>query len=914
MKSDDEIQLMRKVTRRDFLVSSAAVSAGFALGSKSNALASPRRDPISVPLTWLGNKPPKADAAVAWGVPWPKGTVSRDARIGLRDRNGNAVPAQIWPMAYWPDGSLKWSGMTIAAAAGAAELTAVFDTQLPPAPAQPVRVDERADCFIISNGPLVARIDKQGQNLITSILCDGREIARDGRLIAAREDRSRYEAEGILREERYFSQIGRVTIEQAGPVRAVVHIEGKHASTGSGAWQWLPFSVRVYFTAGLHQVRMVHSFVFDGNQATDFIKGLGLSFSIPFREEAQNRHIRFATDAGYLFSEPVLMAPGYRPSAMAEAAQLERDQINGKPIQNLAAMTPRDRANLQKTAVWDSFKLTQLSANGWNLFKRTNRNSSWLHITSGNRAQGLAYLGDVSGGMAIGVKRFWQKYPSAFEITGASTDAGELRVWLWSPEAQAMDLRHYDTVGHSLDVTYEDYEPARATAFGCANTSELTLWCTPDTPSPEQLAAMTETSHTPPLLVCAPEHYYNSHSLGFWSLPGKPVPGLSSQDLTSVETQLDRAFRFYSEEVERRKWYGFWDYGDFRRTYDPIRHQWMYDIGGHGWNATELMPNVWLWFAFLRSGRADIFQVAEDMTRNTNEVDVYHLGPLAGLGSRHNVSHWADSKEARINEAFIKRFYYYLTTDERTGDLMREPLLALEKSLAYMPPLHEVVPRPEIAAPQSFIRVGPDWLALASNWLAEWERTGDTKYRDYCLTGMNDIGAMANVFLVRDAFAFDPATKHLKDVGEPNQRPSQFLFLFAGDQIVAELISLIHCPSFAKAWDGLCEQFASGKRSNWYFETRVTAYAANTSGRADLETRSLDLYKSLLRFRGTDYFVAAPDKYEGPSVPQLAIENKGTSTFTPAIATPEVSQWAINLITVPELFRNFGKQKDALGN
>jgi hypothetical protein len=31
--------------------------------------------------------------------------------------------------------------------------------------------------------------------------------------------------------------------------------------------------------------------------------------------------------------------------------------------------------------------------------------------------------------------------------------------------------------------------------------------------------------------------------------------------------------------------------------------------------------------------------------------------------------------------------------------------------------------------------------------------------------------------------------------------------------------------------------------------------------------------------------------------------NPGKSTFTPAIATPEVSQWAINLMTIPEYLR-----------
>ena len=331
-------------------------------------------------------------------------------------------------------------------------------------------------------------------------------------------------------------------------------------------------------------------------------------------------------------------------------------------------MPARDQAALKTVAVWDTFKLNQLAPDSFEISKRTNAASSWLHISNGERARGMVFLGDVSGGLAVGVKSFWQKYPSALEISGASGTAGELKVWFWAPDAPAMDLRHYDTVGHDLRVSYEDYQEGFSTPTGVANTSELTIWATGDTPEAATLVAMAKSANEPPLLVCGPQHYYDTHTLGVWSLPGVAEGALTAADMAAAETQLDRAFAFYSGEVERRRWYGFWDYGDFIRTYDPIRHEWMYDIGGHGWNNTELMPNAWLWFAFLRSGRADIYRVAEAMTRNTNEVDVYHLGRFAGLGSRHNVNHWGDgAKEARINEAFVKRFYYYLTTDEAHG-------------------------------------------------------------------------------------------------------------------------------------------------------------------------------------------------------------------------------------------------------
>ena len=60
----------------------------------------------------------------------------------------------------------------------------------------------------------------------------------------------------------------------------------------SGDRAWLPFVVRFYFYAGSDAVRMVHTFIFDGDQEKDFIRGIGVRFEVPMREEFQNRHVR----------------------------------------------------------------------------------------------------------------------------------------------------------------------------------------------------------------------------------------------------------------------------------------------------------------------------------------------------------------------------------------------------------------------------------------------------------------------------------------------------------------------------------------------------------------------------------------------------------------------------------------------
>ena len=808
--------------------------------------------------------------------------------IAVRTPDGQSVPVQSWPLAFWPDGSLKWSGLAITAdtrlttpltiAAGATA-----------APKSPVQVTSAADFIEITTGTLRCRIARGGPNLIDSLAIDGREVARNGRLIAIREDRSADETQGLLREENYTSRVSKVTVEQSGPVRAVVRIEGMHAG-GAPARTWLPFTVRLYFTAGLNSVRIVHSFVYDGDAAADFIRGLGLAFTVPFREELQNRHVRLAGDGVGIWGEPVLMSPGYREVLVKNAVQMNRDQLVGKRIPNLDQLGPKEKAQFQTIAVWDGFKLAQLAPDSFTLDKRTGAASSWLHISNGHRARGFAFVGDVSGGLAVGIKNFWQKYPSALEIDGASKPAGELKVWFWSPDAPPMDLRHYDTIGHDGTISYEDHQEGYSTPYGVANTNELTLWAMAGTPENAEMAAMAKAANDPPLLVCKPEYYHDTRTLGVWSLPDRSTP-----DKAALENQLDQAFEFYHTEVENRKWYGFWDFGDVMRTYDPRRHEWMYDIGGHAWNNTELMPNLWLWYSFLRTGRADIFRFAEAMTRNTGEVDVYHEGPFFGLGSRHNVNHWGDgAKEARISEALIKRPYYYLTTDERTGDLMREVLTVDQTIMRIQPLRHELVRADE---PVIF-RIAPDWEALAGNWMTEWERTGDTRYRDYVLAGMKSLAALPGGLTTQLGFRYDPQTKEMLDIGQPNMKGGGFMFLFGGDQLGMELLQLIDCPEYAKAWNLMCEKMARGSGAGGgYTGARITAYVANLDNDPALGRKA---WQELRAASVSIRYSGKPNLIDDSRVLEPVQEVPGGG-----VDTPGTSQWALNIIMTTELARRF---------
>ncbi|MCU1237783.1 MAG: hypothetical protein JWP63_5750, partial [Candidatus Solibacter sp.] len=263
-----------KITRRAAIGMMASTAA-----LEQQASAQQAGAPGAVDLRWLEGAP-GMEMGVSWGVPWARGTVKREQTFTLASA-GKTLPMQTWPLAYWPDGSVKFSAFaTVTDAAGPLRLA----PGTPVTPATPVKVMQSAQAIEIDTGKLQCRIPRSGSAFIDAMTVDGRVVARDGRLVCTLEDRS---APGVLRFPEFTSEIKKAEVENSGPVRTVVKIEGVHKG---GSREWLPFVVRLYFYAGSAPVRLVHTIVFDGDHEKDFIKALGLVFAVPMREQVHNRH------------------------------------------------------------------------------------------------------------------------------------------------------------------------------------------------------------------------------------------------------------------------------------------------------------------------------------------------------------------------------------------------------------------------------------------------------------------------------------------------------------------------------------------------------------------------------------------------------------------------------------------------
>ena len=336
-----------------------------------------------VPLHWLSEREHNSQfkgIPVSFGVPFAQGELKDVSQLTLSD----GIPTDAWVNANWPDGSVKWAGIAAVIPGGSEELKVIGDKPKQKGEGSshsPLSTLDSAESIVVNTGRLTAYIPKSGAYLLDSLCLDGKRVGGRACLVASTTDGQ------------YLSDIRRVSIERLGKVRAVIKVEGVHRSQNR---EWLPFTVRLYFYAGSEQVRLVHTFIYDGDENKDMISSLGVRLQVPMREEAYNRHVAFATDEGGVWAEPVQPLDGRRDIRFGERLRpddhnpgvrsrrnLQQEQMEGKRIPAYEDFDPQNRMLLDHWAKWDGFRLSQLTDNSFSIRKRATDQSpsAFLHTS-----------------------------------------------------------------------------------------------------------------------------------------------------------------------------------------------------------------------------------------------------------------------------------------------------------------------------------------------------------------------------------------------------------------------------------------------------------------------------------------------------------------------------------------------------
>ena len=727
-----------------------------------------------IKMDWLEGR--AKGGITTFGVPHKRGEMHAKDRLVIM-QNGVSRAAQSKPIAYWDDGSVKWSSVT----------ALLYDTPITVRRGRyemipGMQVTETDEGITIHNGVVPITFPKSGTVMAISDEFTMRIKAVKTLKLEQDEAETRVNIP-------YYGDIEECIVEDAGSLRTVIRVKGIHRANDDTTF--LRFIVRFMIYKDSNRIDIKHTFLYDADPSKDFIGGLALEIKRKMSGSCFNRRVKIAGDHG-MMHEPLKSLHLWRPKIGKGyyEAQMRTENVdisnaidsrNGQPCADM----------LENVTEWDSYKYMQVTPDSFTVRKRTQSKScTYIDAGFGHRGKGFMYIGDENGGLAVGMRHFFEKAPSAINASGLTTDEGTITAWIHPDDVLPLDMRHYDTIAHD-QTYYEGFPWVGSDPVGIAATNELSVFLYDEPTRSSQLWKDAIEGSNPAILVCSPEYYHETRVLGEFSLPDRSTP-LKAW----LEDELDKAVGFYMREVDQRHWYGLFNFGDVMHTYDRIRHCWRYDMGGYAWQNTELVPTLWLWYAFLRSGRGDIFNMAEAMSRHAADVDVYHFGDKKGLGSRHNVIHWGDScKEPRIAMAGHHRALYYLMGgDFRIGDVF-DDVLDADFSTIENDPLGFFYKKEEMKLP-THARSGPDWSTYCSNWYTEWERHGNMKYRDKIQTGIDDLKKAPLKMVSGSNFEYDPESGHLGYIGESAAGGSHLMVCMGGPETWTELEPLLHDKEF----------------------------------------------------------------------------------------------------------------------
>lgn len=835
-----------------------------------------------------------------FGSAWNKGEVNASADFVLENEQKEQIPVQSRVTAYWPDGTIKWVAHTANSSSmgKSVDIYPIFNKEINDE--KHIGLIETATWYQIQGERISLIIPKNGTDIVKNIYIDGVKKVTNAQAVLILEQRESTGNVRVTKELTGIGEIERVTLDDKGPLAIGLCIKGTHILNERGE-ERIPFILRIRVYIDLDQIEFSHTFIYDGDEKRDFLKGVGIRFYCPLEGKKYNRHIKFGTDYG-VFHEALNLLLTWRPRIPEGIYQ---DQIDGKVV-DLSYVDKEVTEAANNIPTWSNYQIFQDSVSHFAIRKNVEEGCCYLEGLHGYHAPGTAAFGGENGSLLFAMKDFWRKYPSGYSFMNMDEDEMQATVWFWTPEAEPMDFRHYANQGYD-QTYYEGFPEVGATPYGIANTNTFSLTgYNKLIPSDQELREFGEHIEKPPIYLGTPKYYHDSKVLGFFSLPKS-----ETKFEQWVEKQLDKAINFYKNEIEVRNWYGMFDYGDVMHTYDPYRHHWRYDMGGYAWQNTELVPTLWLWLAFLRTGREDIFVLAEAMSRHCSEVDVYHIGPLKGIGSRHNVRHWGCScKEARIAMAGHHRFYYYLTGDYRMGDILEE-VKDGDYATLDMDPLRYFYNKEEMVYP-THARTGPDWSSFCSNWMTRWERFSDREYETKIRTGIEDIKKAPLKLISGPDFEYSPLDNHLRYIGERGAGGTHLQICMGAPQVWLELGELLE----DEEWKKMMADYG-----RFYYLDRANQLKASGGIIGDREF-SLPFMAAAMGAYGAAYFKdsklakttwrillgAILSEYDGSGFSYHSIKDVANQEILreiPWISTNFVSQWCLNVIMALEFIREF---------
>ena len=609
---------------------------------------------------------------VTQGVPFADGELERGAPVRVVGETGQIMPTQSLCLTTWRDDLrfVKWLLVDFQIdlpEGGAQDVYLEYGPRVAAAePEQAIGVEQRDGRTRIDTGAMQVEFRPEDPDFLAACRVRTPKGWRD--FLRGRPGPYLYMTD--QRGESYDSFTAApnptITVEDAGPIRASVCVNGWHASQDGR--RFCPYVLRVHLYAGKADMRFYHTFIFDQDPERIELRDVGMMFPIDLGDD-----LRMAFGG----EERPHWAKRFESARLLQASDIEyRVERDGQPF------------------------------------------------GSGKQTSGWASLGGDEGSALVVVRDLWKEYPK-----GIALDRDGIHVEIW-PSAQGETLKFatpYKEAAVQFGGTRDEAEFERLVAESptaplnlkslAAGTLDDLLWVeemvakhAPDRPASYNdtwtnngfgAAKTTEfllslsaqrisDKSAEHLALCAQEPVIAPAETSCACATGamRMVAPFDSERFVEAEEGLDSLFeRIVLEPRAKLRTYGMIDYGDLMCSHSgsPAK-MWLYfkdalDIiekmkhCARSYNNEANDQLNALWGFFVHTGERKYFLAAEAYGEHMADVDIIHANPdgsNGGLIHYHNAHHWTGGPAPSHTTTAGLMLQYYITGNRRILDVCRE--------------------------------------------------------------------------------------------------------------------------------------------------------------------------------------------------------------------------------------------------
>lgn len=593
-----------ELSRRDFIRRTVGTGMAVSLGTGlPDHGATPEKEgvggaePVTIHVGSPAGPAPLSPPAET-SVPFSRGRLTQTQGWTVAAPDGKPVVTQLRTAMRWPDGSIRWLGVCFEATAGPGKYT-LREGDSPSAPALAKNQNGRVS---IDTGELVISIPQSGSAWLDMLGAPDsagsmKPLLERGDFVLLRHDGTHFRA-SLDQDSR------RVMIEENGPVKACVRVEGEcRAQNRDGLFDYI-----VRWTAYRRRPELFMTMTWINRTRNP---------------SEQIRDIRVVFPFGF---DPDRLVIG------CESGVYDGPFLKDWPVQILQ----EDYNGYWARKHNPDGRIQNLASGGCN----------------GERAPGWLYLQAPSRSLAVWVPRFWEEYPNEISLK-----EGELSVGLWpegavnhllskpllpaNPQGTPYELTEYEPVIPHPYLAFLDPDRKCLDARqGVAKTQEIVLSVWAGHGEMPTFEKKWWSKALEPVRGCLDPAYVAS--TGALGLLWPRDPG----NYATFETLFDESYGWLDRHINLQKCYSKFDYGDFKyftAATDYMCHP------GTKWGSKGEMPREGYWqnnerdqllgllLYYYRSGDGRGWERCKVVARHLLDVDIRHF-PHYGMWT-HSYGH-----------------------------------------------------------------------------------------------------------------------------------------------------------------------------------------------------------------------------------------------------------------------------------